>query len=30
MVEIRPADSSRLAHVAEVIGRAFVAEPMMT
>jgi len=30
MVEIRPADSSRLAHVAEVIGRAFVTEPMMT
>ncbi len=30
MVEIRPADSSRIAHVAEVIGRAFVTEPMMT
>ena len=29
MVEIRPADSSRLAHIAEVIGRAFVTEPMM-
>ena len=30
MVEIRPADSSRIAHVADVIGRAFVTEPMMT
>ena len=30
MVEIRPADSSRIAHIAEVIGRAFVTEPMMT
>jgi ribosomal protein S18 acetylase RimI-like enzyme len=30
MVEVRAADSSRLAHVAEVIGRAFVTEPMMT
>ena len=29
-MEIRPADSSRIAHVAEVIGRAFVTEPMMT
>jgi hypothetical protein len=29
MVEIRAADSSRLAHIAEVIGRAFVTEPMM-
>jgi len=29
MVEIRPADSSRIAHIAEVIGRAFVTEPMM-
>jgi hypothetical protein len=28
MVEIRPADSSRIAHIAEVIGRAFVTEPM--
>jgi len=30
MVEIRPAHSSRLAHIAEVIGRSFVTEPMMT
>src|SRR4029453_6570061 len=30
VVEIRPADSSRIAHIAEVIGRAFVTEPMMT
>ena len=30
MVEIRPADSSRIAQIAEVIGRAFVTEPMMT
>jgi GNAT superfamily N-acetyltransferase len=30
VVEIRPADSSRRAHIAEVIGRAFVTEPMMT
>jgi GNAT superfamily N-acetyltransferase len=30
MVEIRPADPSRLAHIAEVIGRAFITEPMMT
>ena len=30
MVEIRPADSSRIAHIAEVIGRAFVTEPTMT
>jgi hypothetical protein len=30
IVEIRPADSSRIAHIAEVIGRAFVTEPMMT
>jgi GNAT superfamily N-acetyltransferase len=29
MVEIRPADPSRIAHIAEVIGRAFVTEPMM-
>ena len=29
MVEIRSADSSRLAHVAEVVGRAFVTEPTM-
>jgi GNAT superfamily N-acetyltransferase len=29
-VEIRPADSSRIAHIAEIIGRAFVTEPMMT
>ncbi len=29
MVDIRPADSSRIAHVAGVIGRAFVTEPMM-
>jgi len=28
-VEILAADSSRLAHVAEVVGRAFVTEPMM-
>jgi len=28
MVEIGPADSSRLAHIAEVVGRAFVTEPM--
>ena len=30
MVEIRPAGPSRRAHIAEVIGRAFVTEPMMT
>ena len=30
VVEIRPVDSSRLAHIAEVIGRAFVTGPMMT
>jgi GNAT superfamily N-acetyltransferase len=30
VVEVRPADSSRRAHIAEVIGRAFVTEPMMT
>lgn len=30
MVEIRPADSSRKAHLAELFGRAFVTEPMMT
>jgi ribosomal protein S18 acetylase RimI-like enzyme len=30
VVEIRPADSSRIAHIAEVVGRAFVTEPMMT
>lgn len=29
VVEIRPADSSRIAHIADVIGRAFVTEPMM-
>ena len=29
-MEIRPADSSRIVHIAEVIGRAFVTEPMMT
>lgn len=29
MVEIRAADPSRLAHVAEIVGRAFVTEPMM-
>lgn len=29
-MEIRPADSSRIAHIAEVIGRAFVTEPMMS
>ncbi|MGN6168499.1 MAG: GNAT family N-acetyltransferase, partial [Solirubrobacteraceae bacterium] len=29
MVEIRAADSSRIAHIAAVIGRAFVTEPMM-
>jgi ribosomal protein S18 acetylase RimI-like enzyme len=29
MVEIRAADSSRVAHIAEVIGRAFVTEPML-
>jgi ribosomal protein S18 acetylase RimI-like enzyme len=29
-MEIRRADPSRLAHIAEVIGRAFVTEPMMT
>ena len=29
-MEIRPADSSRIAHIAEIIGRAFVTEPMMT
>jgi GNAT superfamily N-acetyltransferase len=28
-MEIRPADSSRLAQIAEIIGRAFVTEPMM-
>ena len=30
VVEIRAADSNRRAHIAEVIGRAFVTEPMMT
>lgn len=30
MVEIRAADPNRRAHIAEVIGRAFVTEPMMT
>ena len=30
VVEIRPADSSRIARIAEVLGRAFVTEPMMT
>jgi GNAT superfamily N-acetyltransferase len=30
VVEIGPADSSRRAHIADVIGRAFVTEPMMT
>src|SRR5215469_1180740 len=29
MMEIRAAEPSRLAHIAEVIGRAFVTEPMM-
>ena len=29
-MEIRPADPSRVAHVAEVLGRAFVTEPVMT
>jgi ribosomal protein S18 acetylase RimI-like enzyme len=29
MAEIRPADRSRITHIAEVIGRAFVTEPMM-
>src|SRR5688572_32218874 len=30
VVEIRPADSSRIAHIAGVLGRAFVTEPMLT
>ncbi|MDF2092251.1 hypothetical protein P0Y31_07835 [Knoellia sp. 3-2P3] len=29
MVEIRPAVPSRLARIADVLGRAFVTEPMM-
>jgi ribosomal protein S18 acetylase RimI-like enzyme len=29
MLEVRAANSSRIAHIAEVIGRAFVTEPMM-
>jgi hypothetical protein len=30
VVEIRPADPSHVARIAEVLGRAFVTEPMMT
>jgi hypothetical protein len=30
VVEIRPADSSRIAQIAGVLGRAFVTEPMLT
>ena len=30
MVEIRPADPTRIAQIAGVLGRAFVTEPMMT
>jgi ribosomal protein S18 acetylase RimI-like enzyme len=30
VVEMRPADSSRIAHIAGVLGRAFVTEPMLT